>query len=106
MAVDDVTVTGVSGPDAARITAVLEDAAHDMTTLHVSAGDLRDAVAAYPQVKDIQITTHFPHGCDIAVIEHNPVAVIVADGKRVPVPGRRAGSCAPSSAGRRRDACR
>ena len=87
VAVDDVTVTGVSGPDAARITAVLEDAAHDMTTLHVSGGDLRDAVAAYPQVKDIHVTTHFPHRLDIDVIEHNPVAVIVADGKRVPVSG-------------------
>lgn len=87
VAVDDVTVTGVSGPDAARITAVLEDAARDMTTLHVSQGDLHDAVAAYPQVKDIHVTTHFPHRLDIDVIEHNPVAVIVADGKRVPVSG-------------------
>jgi cell division protein FtsQ len=87
VAVDDVTVTGVSGPDAGRIRAVLEDAARDMTTLHVSAGDLHSAVAAYPQVKDIRLTTHFPHGLDIAVVEHNPVAVIVADGKRVPVSG-------------------
>jgi cell division protein FtsQ len=87
VAVDDVTVTGVSGPDAARITAVLEDAARDMTTLHVSEGDLRSAVAAYAQVKDIRVTTDFPHRMDISVIEHNPVAVIVADGKRVPVSG-------------------
>ena len=87
VAVDDVTVTGVSGPDAGRIRAVLEDAARDMTTLHVDAGDLHSAVAAYPQVKDMRLTTHFPHGLDIAVVEHNPVAVIVADGKRVPVSG-------------------
>src|SRR3954454_4692650 len=80
VAVDDVTVTGVSGPDTARIRAVLEDAARDMTTLHVSDGDLRNAVAAYPQVKDVDVTTHFPHGMDISVVEHNPVAVIVADG--------------------------
>ena len=87
VAVDDVTVTGVSGPDAARIRAVLEDAARDMTTLHVSQGDLRNAVAAYPQVKGIRATTHFPHELDITVVEHNPVAVIVADGKRIPVSG-------------------
>jgi cell division protein FtsQ len=87
VAVDDVTVTGVSGPDAGRIRAVLQDAARDMTTLHVSQGDLHAAVAAYAQVKDVHVTTHFPHGLDIAVIEHNPVAVIVADGKRVPVSG-------------------
>ena len=87
VAVDDVTVAGVSGPDASRIRAVLEDAARDMTTLHVSEGDLHNAVAAYPQVKAIRVTTHFPHELDITVTEHNPVAVIVADGKRVPVSG-------------------
>jgi cell division protein FtsQ len=87
VAVDDVTITGLSGPDASRIRATLEDAAHDMTTLHVSEGDLRNAVAAYAQVKDIHVTTDFPHGMDIAVIEHNAVGVIVADGKRVPVSG-------------------
>lgn len=87
VAVDDVTVTGVSGPDASRVRAMLEDAARDMTTLHVSEGDLRNAVAAYPQVKAIHVTTHFPHELDIVVTEHNPVAVIVADGKRVPVSG-------------------
>jgi cell division protein FtsQ len=87
VAVNDVTVTGVSGPNAARITGVLEDAARDMTTLHVSRSDLDSAIAAYPQVKGIRITTHFPHRMDIEVTEHNPVAVIVADGKRVPVSG-------------------
>jgi cell division protein FtsQ len=87
VAVDDVTVTGVSGPDAGRVRAVLEDAARDMTTLHVSEGDLHNAVAAYPQVKALHVTTDFPHGLEISVVEHNPVAVIVADGKRVPVSG-------------------
>lgn len=85
VAVRDVTVTGVTGPDAARIRGVLADTARDMTTLHVSEGDLRNAVAAYPQVKGLRVTTRFPHRLDIAVTEHNPVAVIVADGKRVPV---------------------
>ncbi|TML03244.1 MAG: hypothetical protein E6G41_14040, partial [Actinobacteria bacterium] len=65
VAVDDVTVTGVSGPDAARISGVLEDAARDMTTLHVSKSDLDSAIAAYPQVKGIKVTTHFPHRMDI-----------------------------------------
>ena len=96
VAVDKVTVTGVSGPNAARITSVLEDAARDMTTLHVSRSDLDSAIAAYPQVKDIQIATHFPHRMDITVTEHNPVAVIVADGKRVPVSAT-GGSCARST---------
>ena len=87
VAVQNVTVTGVTGPDAQRIRSVLTDAAHDMTTMHVDEGDLRNAVSAYPQVKGLHVTTHFPHGMDISVTEHNPVAVIVADGKRVPVAG-------------------
>jgi cell division protein FtsQ len=87
VAVDHVTITGVSGPDGARIRAVLEDTARGQTTLHVSSGELRTAVAAYPQVKDVRVTTHFPHGLDIEVVEHNPVAVIVAAGRRIPVSG-------------------
>src|SRR5204862_5565231 len=43
--VDSVRVTGASGQDAAQIEAALQSAAHGMTTLHVRAGDLRDAVA-------------------------------------------------------------
>jgi cell division protein FtsQ len=85
VAVDHVTITGVSGPDGPRVRAVLEDAARDQTTLHVSTADLRTAVAAYPQVKDVRVTTDFPHRLDIEVVEHNPVAVIVADGRRIPV---------------------
>jgi cell division protein FtsQ len=87
VAVQDVTITGVSGPDASRVRAVLDDTARDMTTLHVSSTELRDAVAAYAQVKDVRAVTHFPHGLDIQVIEHNPVGIIVADGKRIPVAG-------------------
>jgi cell division protein FtsQ len=87
VAVENVTVTGVTGPDAGRVRSMLTDAARDMTTLHVDRGDLRNAVAAYPQVKGLHIATHFPHGLDISVTEHNPVAVIVADGKHVPVAG-------------------
>jgi len=87
VAVERVTITGVSGPDASQIRRELTDAAHDMTTLHVSRGDLDSAVAAYPQVKALRTATHFPHGLDITVVEHNPVAVIAADGKRVPVSG-------------------
>lgn len=48
--VEHVTVTGVTGPDAARIRGMLTDAAHDMTTLHVSQGDLRNAVASNGQL--------------------------------------------------------
>ena len=40
-----------------------------MTTLDVHLGQLRTAVAPYPVVKDLQVSTQFPHGMRIHVIE-------------------------------------
>jgi cell division protein FtsQ len=85
VAVNDIWVTGVSGPDASAIRAALTDAAHDMTTLHVRPGALRTAVSPYPVVKDLRVETDFPHGLRIAVIEYEPVAAVDIDGARVPV---------------------
>jgi cell division protein FtsQ len=85
VAVNDVWVTGISGPDAPAIRAALTDAAHDMTTLHVRPDALRTAVSPFPIVKDIRVETDFPHGMRIAVIEHDAVAAVEIDGARVPV---------------------
>ena len=48
VAVDQVTVTGVSGPEAPRVRAALEGAARDMTTLHVRDGPAADRGRALP----------------------------------------------------------
>ncbi len=85
VAVNDVWVTGISGPDAPAIRAALTDAAHDMTTLHVRRDALRTAVSPFPIVKDIRVETDFPHSMRIAVIEHDAVAAVDIDGARVPV---------------------
>ena len=53
-----------------------------MTTLHVQVDHLRSATAAYPVVKDLRVSAHFPHRLDITVVEHGPVAV--AGGRRRP----------------------
>ena len=83
--VDDVTVTGATTSDAARIRSALERAASDMTTLHVRKQALNDAVAPYPSVAGLRVHTDFPHGMDIEVLEHRPVAAIETDGRRTPV---------------------
>ena len=44
-----------------------------MTTLDVNMGQLRTAVAPYPIVKDLQVSTQFPHGMRIGVVEQLPV---------------------------------
>jgi cell division protein FtsQ len=87
VAIKRVVVTGLSGPDASRIRAALVRAGRTMTTLDVRADQLRTAVAPYAAVKDLRITTQFPHGLRIRVIEHIPVAVLSAGGHSVAVAG-------------------
>jgi cell division protein FtsQ len=87
VAVKHVTVTGLSGPEAARVTAQLENAARDMTTLHVRTDQLRSVVEPYPVVKDLRVSSDFPHGLKITIIENTPVAVVVAGGEKTPVAG-------------------
>lgn len=85
VAVEDVMVTGVSGPDAAAIRATLTTTARDMTTLHVRTGELRTAVEPFPVVRGLEAHREGLHRLRIEVQEYRPVAVLVADGKRVPV---------------------
>jgi cell division protein FtsQ len=85
VAVTQVTVTGLSGPTAPAIRSALLDAARHMTTLHVQASRLRAAVADFQVVHDIRVSTDFPHGLRIQVIEQPPVAALEMDGRRLPV---------------------
>lgn len=85
VAVRQVHITGVAGPDAGQIRAALRRAARRMTTLDASASVLHRVVARYPVVKHVQISTSFPHGMTIAVFEQVPVAQISAGGRTVQV---------------------
>jgi cell division protein FtsQ len=85
MTVKRVTVTGASGPDAARVRAALEGAAMDMTTLHVRDGELRTAVEPFPTVLGVRTARDLPHTLRIEVRERNPVAAVVAGDQRVAV---------------------
>ena len=87
VAVKRVTVAGASGPDAGEIRSALVSAARDMTTLDVHMSHLRTAVSPYPVVKRLQVSTQFPHGMRIRVIEQVPVAVVQVEGRRTPVAG-------------------
>lgn len=80
-------MTGASGPQAARIDAALEAAAHGMTTLDMNVGKLRAAVAQFPSVKDVRVSTAFPNGLRIRVIERQAVAVLAAPSQHVVVAG-------------------
>src|SRR5947209_5806774 len=85
VAVQRVTVLGVSGHDAAQIRSALVAAARNMTTLNVKIAALRTAVAPFPVVKQLHVSTAFPHRMRIEVVEQVPVATIAAAGQRVAV---------------------
>jgi len=87
VSVERVTVSGLHGPDAGRIRSALSGAARSMTTLDVREDALRTAVAPYPVVKDLQVSTQLPHGLRIRVIEQIPVAVVSVAGRPLPVAG-------------------
>ncbi|MBI5105992.1 MAG: FtsQ-type POTRA domain-containing protein [Solirubrobacterales bacterium] len=83
--VEKVVVTGLSGPEAPKVQALLSDAARDMTTLHVDEGQLRAIVEPYPVVEGLEVESDFPHGLRIVVHERTPVAVVADGESRTPV---------------------
>lgn len=85
VAVQRVAVSGQSGPDAGAIRSALSSAARGMTTLDVQVRRLYAAVSAFPVVRSLQVSTQFPHGMRIHVLERLPVAVVVLSGRRVAV---------------------
>ena len=96
VAVEDVTVTGLTTKDAPRLRAALASAARTMTTLHVEREQLERAIAAYPVVRELRVSPDFPHRLDIHVVEHRPAALVgglpvAGDGtilRGLPVEGR------------------
>jgi cell division protein FtsQ len=85
VAVQRVTVTGVSGPDAVVIRQTLVRTAERMTTMTMSVQRLRAAVARYPVVRSLRVSTHLPHSATITVFEQVPVGVL--DGTTVSARG-------------------
>lgn len=83
--VKEVEVTGVSGRQAKEIRAVLTDTAREMTTLHVREDALRDAMATYPVVRDLQAEPDFPHRLRIAVNAYEPVGAMDVGGRSLAV---------------------
>jgi cell division protein FtsQ len=88
VAVRDVQVTGVTASDGEQVKAALESAALEMTTLHARADALREATASYTSVAGLKVTTDFPHGMTIHVVERQAVAALASEGEqRIPVTG-------------------
>lgn len=77
-----VRIGGVHGPDASAIESALSAAARRMNTLDVNVGSLREAVAAFPVVREVRASASFPHTLRIQVVEQLPVVALTALGTR------------------------
>jgi cell division protein FtsQ len=80
-----VQVSGLHGPEAHAIDVALTNAARHMSTLDVHTGVLRAAAAPFRIVRDVRVSTSFPHGLHIHVIEQPPVAALTVAGTRTAV---------------------
>jgi len=83
--INDVTITGIDGPQADDVRAALTAAAQSMTTLHVREGELRDATKPYSIVHGLSAEGAFPHKLRIKVDAYEPVAVLQAGDQHVAV---------------------
>jgi cell division septal protein FtsQ len=83
--VRNVTVTGVSGPEAEAIRDALRLTAYGMTTVHLDHERLRGAVSAYPVIKDLRVQADFPSSLRIHVVENAAVAAVKLDGRTLGV---------------------
>ena len=84
VAVETVTVTGISGPQADEVRRALEEAGRSMTTLHVRRDALETAVAPFSVVKRIEVSTDFPDRLLVHVVTNVAVAAVQADGRAIP----------------------
>src|SRR4029078_2663298 len=88
-AADEVFVTGTSSSEEAQVREALREAEQGMSTLHVREDVLRNAVAPYSSVEDLEVHADFPHKLSIEVLERRPVATVESGGRTVPATGGR-----------------
>jgi cell division protein FtsQ len=87
VAVRDVEIVGMRGPETAGASAALTDAAKEMTTLHMDEGQLAASVERFPTVASLSADPNFPHGLRITVTANPPVLLARAGGTSVLVGG-------------------
>ena len=87
VAVEKVTVTGMTGPERGAAETALRKAAKEMTTLDVDIDALQAAVSGLATVVGVEADADFPHGLAITVRERPPVLVATAGVRALPVAG-------------------
>ena len=87
VSVEQIRVSGASGPQRAAIDAALSEAAHGMSTLAPNQAALEAAVARFPQVSQVRAIPSFPHSMRIVVDQQAAAATLVVSGLRTAVAG-------------------
>jgi cell division protein FtsQ len=82
--IDEVTLEGATTSER-QIQAAVEEAAADMTTLHLKDDALAAAVSRFPTVAAIGADASFPHELTVTVRERLPVAVAEVGARKVAV---------------------
>ena len=85
VAVEHVRISGARGASAGAIDQALAEAARRQSTLDAQPAALRAAVARFPEVAAIHVSTSFPHAMRIAVVERTAVAALLVGGSRTAV---------------------
>jgi cell division protein FtsQ len=85
VSVDQVTVAGATGPEGPQVRAAIDEAAREMTTLHVRRDTLMAAVQRFPTVRGLEVESHLPHGLRITVLRRPAVAALTVEGQRLAV---------------------
>jgi cell division protein FtsQ len=85
VSVRTVRVIGAGGPQAHAIESALRSAAHGMSTLDLDTASLRAAVAQFPLVRGLHVSTHFPHTLVITLDESRAVAALAVGDARTAV---------------------
>src|SRR4051794_27310753 len=83
--VERVTIVGAGGPEGPRVRAALDQAAREMTTLHVRRDALMAAVRRYPTVRGLEVSRDLPHELRITVARRPAVATLAIGSQRLPV---------------------
>lgn len=87
VAVEELTISGIRGPEQQEVEAALTAAAEDMSTLDVDVGALEAAVARFPTVTGVEADADFPHDLALTVSERPPVLIATAGDQEAPVAG-------------------
>jgi cell division septal protein FtsQ len=87
VAVEQVSIAGMSGPESAQVEAALTDASKEMTTLNVDQAALDAAVAGFPTVTGVSADASFPHELALRVESRPPVLLARAGEQVLPVAG-------------------